>query len=96
MRRTAVRRQGIYWVGTISEDSGWIPELPRGIVYIKGQLEEGTGGFRHYQVMFVSGSKCSLQKIKQLFHPVIGHWELSRSSAADAYVWKEETRVGEQ
>jgi len=91
-----VRRQGNLWIGTIAAASGWEPALPAGVTYLKGQLEEGEGGFRHYQVFVITSSKQSVHGIRRLFEPVSGHWELTRSTAAEEYVWKETTRVGEQ
>jgi len=80
-------------MGTLGESTGWVPSLPDGLCYIKGQLELGDGGFRHYQLFFVVRPKASLAAVKQLWDPYIGHWELTRSEAAESYVWKEETRI---
>jgi len=92
----AVRRQGLLWIGTIpSVAAQWTPQLPEGVQYIKGQLELGEGGLEHWQVFFTFGTKKSLAAVRNLWHPVIGHWELTRSAAAEEYVWKEETRIGE-
>jgi len=87
------RRQGVYWIATITENA-WSPSLPPGVAYCRGQLERGEGGFQHWQVLFVFDTKQSLTSVKTLL-PREGHYELSRSSASDSYVWKEETRVGE-
>ena len=87
------RRQGVYWIGTIPRDD-WEPSLPEGICYIRGQPELGESGYRHWQVLVACERKQSLRSLKRIFDGV-GHWELSRSSAADAYVWKEDTRDGE-
>jgi len=87
------RRQGIYWIGTIPRDD-WEPSLPEGVAYIRGQPELGETGYRHWQVLVACKRKQSLRSIKRIFNG-FGHWELSRSSAADDYVWKEDTRDGE-
>ena len=87
------RRQGVYWILTIPEED-WEPNLPEGIRYVKGQLEEGEGGFRHYQVLAVLSKKASAVRVRELFGGR-AHCELSRSRAANDYVWKEDTRVGE-
>jgi len=89
------RRQGTYWLGTISRDQNWQPILPAGIAYLRGQLELGDGGFEHYQIFFICCKKESLRSVTAIFAPCIGHWELTRSSAAESYVWKELTRIGE-
>lgn len=92
----STRRQGVYWIGTISKDQNWIPTLPPNVLFLKGQLEEGEGGFQHYQIFFIAKGKKSINQINAIFEPTIGHWELTRSSAAEEYVWKEESRIGEQ
>lgn len=56
----------------------------------------GTGGFKHEQVFFISSSKQSCKSVAKLFKPTIGHWELTRSAAAEQYVWKLDSRIGEQ
>jgi len=89
------RRQGIYWLGTIARESGWQPCLPKGISWICGQLEKGDGGFEHYQVCFSTSKKTSLAAVVTLWHPIIGHWELSRSTAAEQYCTKLESRIAE-
>jgi hypothetical protein len=86
------RRQGIYWLLTIPEDD-WAPCLPEGVTWIRGQLESGaTTGYSHWQLVCGTRSKVSLRGIKELFGDSC-HAELSRSEAASAYVWKDETAV---
>lgn len=46
----------------------------------------------HWQLMVTTTTKKTLSYIKSIFGREI-HCELSRSAAADAYVWKEDTRV---
>lgn len=85
--------QGIYWLGTLPEDA-FVPicPLPIRVQYLRGQLEIGHNtGFRHWQLLLVLSSKQRLSFVTATFPG--GHWELSRSSAATDYVWKEETRV---
>lgn len=85
--------QGRYWLCTIS--CAHLPEAPvlkDDICYIKGQKEIGQGGFEHWQVLVVTKKKTTLNKVKQSLHNT-AHVELSRSSAANDYVWKEDTRV---
>lgn len=89
------RRQGRYWIATIAKDD-WSPCLPEGIAYLRGQLEQGSQtGYEHWQVLIICEKKESLRGLRRIGFPITGHYELSRSSAADAYVWKEETRIGE-
>lgn len=85
------RRQGVYWLGTIPEAS-WQPVLPPGVSYVRGQLESPPAGYRHWQILIIFTRKVSLRGLKELF-PAGAHYELSLSSAANAYVWKEDTRV---
>jgi len=83
--------QGKYWLLTIPQHS-FVPWLPPGLCYIRGQLERGdTTGYLHWQVLAITNKKCSLSGLKRVFGDA--HCELSRSSAADEYVWKEDTRV---
>lgn len=85
--------QGLYWIGTMPEQS-FVPiaPLPLGCLYVRGQLETGEGtGYRHWQLLLVLAEKKRLSFVTSTYPG--GHWELSRSDAADAYVWKEQTRV---
>ncbi|AYP28919.1 MAG: putative viral replication protein [Cressdnaviricota sp.] len=87
--------QGLYWIGTIPISTGWVPptsaeQLPDGCCWIRGQRETGEGGLDHFQVCIALSRKQRLSWVTARFK---GHWELTRSSAARDYVWKEETRV---
>jgi hypothetical protein len=84
------RRQGIIWLATIPS-YGFTPWLPPAVTYIKGQLELGEGGFLHWQIIFHLARKGSIRSVRELFGPF--HYELTRSKAAEDYVWKEATRV---
>lgn len=84
------RRQGLIWLGTIPH-YGFTPWLPPGVVWIKGQLETGESGFVHWQVVFHLERKGSLRSVRELFGSY--HFELTRSKAAEDYVWKEVTCV---
>jgi hypothetical protein len=90
------RRQGIYWMLTIPEEDfdDQTFELTEETRYVKGQLEQGDGGFRHYQILVIFKRKQSLVGVKRNFGDR-AHCELSRSSASNDYVWKEDTRIGE-
>lgn len=84
-----------YWLGTISCASGWVPPdaLPESCVWIRGQREIGAGGFEHYQVFVAFSRAQRLSAVKSLLRSPSGHFESSKSVAAEEYVWKEETRV---
>lgn len=70
-------------------------DLPDGVAYERGQLEEGgETGYRHYQLLVVLSRKQSLSGVKSIYGSTV-HAELTRSSAANDYVWKEDTRIGE-
>lgn len=92
------RRQGIFWLCTIpatnSHTLDWPPrELIPGLSWIKGQRELGsTTDYDHWQVCVAFNKKISLSGIQKLLG-TDGHYELSRSSAAADYVWKQETSV---
>lgn len=89
-RGAAPRRQGIYWLLTIPQES-FVPWLPSGVAWLRCQLERGDGGYLHWQLVLALSKKGSLSTVRDIFGPV--HAELSRSSAASEYVWKEETSV---
>lgn len=91
-RAKSVRRQGIFWVGTIPH-ADWVPHPTPGTSWTKCQLELGESGYLHWQCIFAFSDKQSLAGVKT-FLPTRGHYELSRSADADDYVWKELTRVG--
>lgn len=87
------RRQGIFYILTIPEQD-WAPptNLPEWCQWIRGQKEQGEGGFVHWQVCVAFRSKQSLVRAKSFFCRT-AHLELTRSEAAADYVWKEATRV---
>lgn len=82
--------QGVYWLLTIPQHE-FIPYLPPQCVYIKGQLEQGQGGFIHWQVLVVFQRSVRLNAVRNVFGPF--HAELTRSSSSSDYVWKEDTRI---
>lgn len=86
----AGRRQGIYWMLTVPH-ADYVPYLPPGCAWIRGQLELGASGFLHWQILVSFAKKVSLVAVRSVFGNA--HAELSRSAAAADYVWKEETRV---
>lgn len=93
-----MRRQGIFWLCTLSCDA--VPtlpllregELPSDLVWVKGQQERGDGGYLHWQFVVAFRKKVSLAGVKRVLGDAV-HAELSRSNAAAEYVSKEETRV---
>lgn len=93
----AMSPQGRYWMLSIScRENPWHPsdvaELPDPVCYIKGQQELGSErGYLHWQVLVVFSRKVRGRRIQSIFGPC--HSELTRSEAANEYVWKEDTRV---
>jgi len=84
--------QARYWLLTIPHHF-FVPYLPPGICFIRGQLEQGDDtGYLHWQILAITNRKCTLYGIKRLLGDQI-HAEPSRSVAADEYVWKEDTRI---
>lgn len=84
--------QARFWLLTIPHAS-FLPFLPTGVDYIRGQLERGEQtNYIHWQVLVHFKRKLRLRGVKSIFgHDV--HAEPSRSDAAREYVWKENTRV---
>lgn len=92
MRAVMTRRQGIFWLLTIPHYE-FTPYPVPNTSWIKGQLECGNNtGYLHWQCLVALSSKGSLQTIKQLFGNSC-HAELTRSEAANEYVWKDDTSV---
>lgn len=89
-----VSAQARYWIGTIPSSTGWnVPtELPDGVNWIRGQEELGEGGLRHHQVFVAFSRARRLAHVRSLLP---GHWEPTRSRAAEDYVWKEDTRIAD-
>jgi len=96
--------QGTFWILTIPHDhfnplkfgalgSNVLSSDAGSVVWIKGQLELGESGFRHWQLVCAFGSRQSLRQCKQVFGRE-AHCELTRSDAAEAYVWKDDTSLG--
>lgn len=86
--------QARYWLGTINQGHGdWSPpeQLSGGCIWLKGQQEVGAAGNLHWQLFAAFEKKVRLSGVKSAIGN--GHWEPSRSDAAEDYVWKEETRV---
>lgn len=88
-------QQARYWIGTIPFSS-FTPCLPDGIAWIRGQHERGESGYDHWQIVFSFTEKKTLRTAKRLLGIDGAHIEPTRSLAAREYVWKEDTRVGEQ
>lgn len=69
-----------------------MPYLPAGVAYIRGQLERGDGtGYLHWQILVTFSKKIRLRGVRKIFGE--HHSELTRSEAADEYVFKEATRI---
>lgn len=83
--------QGRYWMGTIPQHQ-FVPYLPSEVSYIAGQLEQGhETGYLHWQLLIYFSKKVRRGKLTNLFGSF--HFELTRSSAARDYVWKDDTAV---
>lgn len=87
--------QARYWLGTIHSNHGeWNPptSLPNGVVWLRGQQERGElEGTIHWQLFAAFDKKTRLSGVKSAIGN--GHWEPSKSSAAETYVFKEDTAI---
>lgn len=82
-----------FWLGTLFSDSR-LEEIAEPLTWYKGQRETcPTSGRLHWQVIAGFNKPQRLAAVKRICGE--GHWEQTRSNAADAYVWKEDTRVPE-
>ena len=85
--------QARYWLLTIPTNANYTPFLDIELAYLKGQQERGhTTGYEHWQLLAVFKKKVRRRTVKQLFGETC-HAEPTRSSAANEYVWKEDTRI---
>lgn len=85
------RRQGRYWVGTVPHHA-FVPYPVPGVAWLRGQLEQGEEtAYLHWQLCIYFERKCSLSKLQELFG--MGHFELTRSRAAEEYCWKVDTAI---
>jgi len=82
-----------FWMLTIPAED-WAPPgtLPSGLTYLRGQQEQGAGGYLHWQLVCRTANPVRMAGAKALFCPT-AHAEKTRSEAALEYVWKEDTRV---
>lgn len=84
--------QGRYWLLTVPQHL-FTPWLPPGVLFIKGQLEQGNGtAYLHWQLLVAYGTKVRLAAVKTTFGDTV-HAELTRSAAADEYVHKDDTAI---
>lgn len=84
--------QARYFLLTIPFNE-FTPFLPNDLSYIKGQLEQGSDtGYKHWQILAAFPKKVTCSKVKEIFGTSC-HVEITRSAAANDYVWKEDTRV---
>lgn len=73
--------------------ASWTPALDPSVQWVIGQAELGHGtGYRHWQCLFLFKSKKSLSAVRRILGGC-GHYELTRSAAAEDYVRKEDTRI---
>lgn len=85
--------QARYWLLTIPvAHLPVFPEPSGNYVYAKGQQEIGANGLHHWQAFAQFDKKVTLAQCKGYFCEQ-AHCEQSRSTAAELYVWKEDTRV---
>lgn len=79
-----------WWILTIPCHA-FMPYLPPACTYVRGQLELGAGGFRHWQFVCHMRENSRLSRIRSIFGEY--HAEPTRSAAARDYVWKDDTAI---
>lgn len=85
-------QQARYFLLTIPHHN-YTPYLQQDQQYVKGQLEMGAGtGFLHWQLLVAYTKKVTCARVKNDFG-TSAHIEITRSEAANDYVWKDETSV---
>jgi len=84
---------GRFFILTIPFAAWTLPAaLPPDLTYLKGQQETGANGYHHWQLICRTSKVSRCTAVKALFCQQ-AHVELSRSAAANSYVWKDDTRV---
>jgi len=85
--------QGQYWMLTIPFQQ-FTPYLPPDVAYTKGQLEQGKGEFKylHWQIIVYFAKRVYSTRVKDIYGDGI-HVELTKSTAAEQYVWKDDTSI---
>jgi len=89
-RRTNNSNKAKFWILTLPSEA-FVPYLPPSVCFIRGQLEQGAGGFKHWQVCAIFFTQVRLSHVRSVFGPY--HAEPTKSVCAERYVWKEETRI---
>lgn len=80
-----------HWIGTIPAHQ-FIPYLPPGVSFIRGQLELAESGYLHWQIVASFPRSERLSGVTRIFGTE-SHWEPTRSKAALDYVHKDDTAV---
>jgi len=94
--------QGRYWAITLPQYA-YTPYLHAKSCYVAGQLERGkagnddsleepSGGYLHWQLICYFNKKVRGSVLEEIFGQK-AHIELSRSSAVEKYVWKDDTAI---
>lgn len=98
MPRINPNPQGRYWMLVIPLEKYMPPAtaeaLPDAVQWLKGQVEKGAGGYLHWQMVCSTKKPSRMLALKAEFG-YYAHLELTRSVAADAYVFKDETAVAD-
>jgi len=81
------RRKARYWILTIPAHL-FVPYLPPGVDFIKGQMEVGGNtGYKHWQIIAYVKSQVRMSQLVELFGKET-HCEPSKSAAVEDYVCK--------
>lgn len=85
--------QARYWILTIPQHA-FMPYLPpEPVSWVRGQLECGEQtSYLHWQVVVYFKRKVARCAITRIFGDGL-HAETTRSEAAEAYVWKDDTAI---
>jgi len=87
-------QQARYFLLTIPQHN-FIPYLPPGVVFIKGQLESGNNtGYLHWQISVAFQTKVTCFKVKEVFGSTC-HVVITNSKKTLEYVDKDDTAIPE-
>lgn len=93
--RTAKPRQSRSWMLTVSEEKHSreeVEEALKSYTYV-GQLEEGKGGYRHFQIVIQNESPIRFETLNRKLHSAHIQPRWGTLAEAVAYCTKEESRV---
>jgi len=92
-KTSSVRMEQVRWWMLTIPQSEFMPYLPPGITYCKGQLETAATGFAHWQLCVSFDRSQRLAAVKKTFGTKAHCEPIRNIEQSLAYVWKVETAI---